>query len=274
MKRRILCSVTALLIVLSGCYTNPVTGRKSLVLLSQGQELSLGQASFAEIQKTEKVSRDGAAHERVGRVGRRIAEAVGDALPDAKWEFVVFESDDVNAFALPGGKVGVYSGLLQLAGSDDELAAVMGHEIGHVIARHGAERMSEALVLSGLGELGGAVFEAKTGPEKRQVFDLAYGVAATVGRVLPHSRGNELEADRMGVLYAARAGYDPRAAITFWEKMVRHKNAGGDAASSGALAAILSTHPPDQRRIAGLHALMPSVLPIYEQSRDRQRQPD
>ncbi len=270
MKNRILCAAAAVLLTLSGCYTNPVTGRKSLVLIPEGQELSLGEQSFADIRQKEPVSHDMAANERVGRVGRRIAAAVGDALPNAKWEFVVFESKEVNAFALPGGKVGVYTGLLALAESDDEIATVMGHEIGHVIARHGAERMSEALVLAGLGELGGAVYEAKAGPENRQVFDLAYGVAATVGRVLPHSRGNETEADRMGVLYAARAGYDPRAAITFWEKMVRQKNAaGGDAAKTGALAAILSTHPPDQRRIAELRAMMPAVLPIYEQNRGR-----
>lgn len=257
------------MLALAACYTNPVTGRKSLVLLSTGQETSLGEESFSEIRKKERVSTDPAANERVARVGRRIAQAVGDELPGAKWEFVVFESKDVNAFALPGGKVGVYTGLLGLVSSDDELATVIGHEIGHVTARHGAERMSEALVMAGLGEVGGAVVEAKTDASKRQVFDLAYGGIATLGRVLPHSRGNESEADRMGAVYAARAGYDPRAAISFWQKMVAQKNAGAANAGSSPLSALLSTHPADQKRIADLQALMPEVVPIYERSRPR-----
>jgi len=122
-------------------------------LIPQGQELELGQQSFAEVKKAEKISNDPAMNARVQRVGTRIATAVGDQLPNAKWEFVVFESKDVNAFALPGGKVGVYTGLLNLAESDSELAIVMGHEIGHVIARHGAERMSEAMVIAGVGAL-------------------------------------------------------------------------------------------------------------------------
>ncbi|MDO8544128.1 MAG: M48 family metallopeptidase [Opitutaceae bacterium] len=266
MRRRLqLAGLAAALLALAACYTNPVTGRKSLVLLSAGQETTLGEQSFTEIRQKEKVSADPAANERVRRVGQRIARAVGSEIPDAKWEFVVFESKDVNAFALPGGKVGVYAGLLQLVSSDDELATVIGHEIGHVTARHGAERMSEAMVLAGLGELGGAVVEAKTDAEKRQLFDLAYGGAATLGRVLPHSRGNESEADRMGAMYAARAGYDPRASISFWQKMVAQKNSGG----GGSMAALLSTHPPDQKRIADLQALMPQVLPIYEQNRGK-----
>src|SRR5262245_3094078 len=133
MKRLTLLTVAALF-AFTGCYTNPVTGRKSLVLLSQGEELSLGASSFQQIRDKEKVSADPSYNARVTRVGQRIAQAVGKELPDAKWEFVVFDSKEVNAFALPGGKVGVYTGLLQLAENDSELAIVMGHEIGHVIA--------------------------------------------------------------------------------------------------------------------------------------------
>lgn len=260
----------ALLLVMTGCYTNPVTGRKSLVLLTQGEEVSLGAQSFQEIRNREKVSPEPAANARVQRVGKRIAQAVGDALPNAKWEFVVFESKDLNAFALPGGKVGVYSGLLQLAENDSELAIVMGHEIGHVIARHGAERMSEAMVLQGVGAIGAAVVENKTrDPQTRQLFELAYGGVVTLGRVLPHSRANESEADRMGALYAAKAGYDPRAAVTFWRKMVAEKQKAAGAAGGGRMQALLSTHPADEKRIADLQAMMPQMVPIYEQNRGR-----
>ena len=267
--KRVTLSLLAALLALSGCYTNPVTGRKSLVLLSQGEEVTLGAQSFQAIREKEPVSKDPAAIARVNRVGQRIARAVGNELPDAKWEFVVFESKDANAFALPGGKVGVYTGLLKLAESDAELAIVIGHEIGHVTARHGAERMSEAMVMALGGALGSAVVEAKTeDPKWKQGFELAYGGATTIGRVLPHSRANESESDRMGAIYAARAGYDPRAAITFWQKMMAQKQAKAGA-GEGALGAMMSTHPADEKRIADLKALMPQVVPIYEQHRGK-----
>jgi metalloendopeptidase OMA1, mitochondrial len=259
-------SLTALL-TLSACYTNPVTGRKELVLVSPAEELTLGAQSFADVKQKEKLSTNVAYNERVERVGRRIAQAVGNQLPDAKWEFVVFDSAEVNAFALPGGKVGVYTGLLQLADTDDQLAIVMGHEIGHVIARHGAERMSEQQVLQAGGQLAGAVI---SDDQKRQLFETAYGGLATVGRTLPHSRAQESEADHMGAVFAARAGYDPRAAITFWQKMINQTNASQTAgAPTGKLASLLSTHPADQKRIADLQALMPQVLPIYEQNKGK-----
>ena len=266
MKRFTLTLLTLAMLSLAGCYTNPVTGRKSLVLLSQGEELSLGQASFAEIRQKQQVSADAGMKARVKRVGERIAQAVGNELPDAKWEFVVFESKEVNAFALPGGKVGVYSGLLKLAESDAELAIVMGHEIGHVIARHGSERMSQAMVISGVGALGAAVVETKTDAQKSQIFQQAYGGITTLGLVLPHSRGNESEADRMGAVYAARAGYDPRASITFWQKMTAQKGGGG---ADDKLSLMMSTHPADAKRIADLQALMPEVVPVYERNRGK-----
>lgn len=269
LMKRVTVLLLAAALSLAGCYTNPVTGRKSLVLLSQGEEVALGAQSFQDIRTKEKVSTDPAANARVARIGQRIAQAVGNELPDAKWEFVVFDSKELNAFALPGGKVGVYTGLLQLAENDAELATVMGHEIGHVIARHGAERMSEAMVISGVGAVGSAVVESKTqDPQTKQLFELAYGGVATVGRVLPHSRSNESEADRMGALYAARAGYDPRASITFWQKMMAQKQA-SEKGGGGGLSAIFSTHPADEKRIADLKALMPSVLPVYEQNKGK-----
>jgi predicted Zn-dependent protease len=264
MKRSpVFLGAVAALLALAACYTNPVTGRQSLVLVQPSEELALGAQSFAQIRTEQKVSTDPAMNARVRRVGERIAQAVGSAMPNAQWEFVVFDSPEVNAFALPGGKVGVYTGLLKLAASDDELAVVMGHEIGHVIARHGAERMSEQMVIQGLGALGTAYAQDRYSPQAVQLFQTAYGGAATLGRVLPHSRQNESEADHMGVVYAAKAGYDPRAAIAFWQKMEDEKGGAG----GGKLAQFLSTHPADSQRIADLKALMPEVVPIYEANR-------
>jgi predicted Zn-dependent protease len=267
MKRLLVPVFGAVALGLAGCFTNPVTGRQELVAISPQQELSLGAQSFADVQKAEKVSQDPAANERVRRVGQRIAQAVGNDLPNAQWEFIVFDSDQVNAFALPGGHVGVYTGLLRLATTDDELAVVMGHEIGHVIARHGAERMTEAMAAQGLGQLGSALLEAKgTSPQLMEAFKAAYPAGFSLVRGLPHSRAQEAEADHMGVIYAARAGYDPRAAITFWQKMIAQKSS---AAGSGIVQTLLSDHPADQDRITALQALMPEAISIYEQNRGR-----
>lgn len=265
MKRLAFASVLlAGVLALVGCYTNPVTGRRELVLVTPEQELSLGAQSFAEVQKTERVSSNPSDTERVRRVGQRIAAAVGNDLPGAQWEFVVFDSKEVNAFALPGGKVGVYSGLLQLASSDDELATVIGHEIAHVTARHGAERVSLAMGAEMLGQIGGQIAQRWIeNPTWAQGIMSAYGVGANVA-MMPHSRKQEMESDYMGIVYSARAGYDPRAAVAFWQKMSAQKS-NGQAPSW--LAKFLSTHPTDADRIAQLNARMPEVLQIYQQTR-------
>jgi predicted Zn-dependent protease len=249
----------AALLVLAGCYTVPETGRKSLMIVSPGEEMKMGAAAFADIRTKEKVSTDVAANGRVQRIGRRIAESVGDALPGAKWEFVVFDADEtVNAFALPGGKVGVYTGLLKLAESDDEVATVIGHEIAHVTARHGAERMSQGVAA---GLIGAGVALGTEDAKYRDAIRAAYGVAAT-GVTLAYSRGNESEADYIGLRYAARAGYDPRAAVTFWQKMAKAKE-------GKQPWKWISTHPPDAERIADLKKWMPEVVPLYEQAKAR-----
>lgn len=247
------------LLALAGCYTVPETGRKSMVMISPGEEMEMGAAAFADVRAKEKISHDPAANERVRRVGQRIADAVGSALPGAKWEFVVFdEPKTVNAFALPGGKVGVYTGLLDLAATDDELAIVMGHEIGHVTARHGAERMSQGLVA---GVIGAGVGIATNNKSNQDLIRIAYGVGAA-GATLYFSRSNESEADYIGIRYAAKAGYNPMAAITFWQKMAKAK----DGAQPPKW---LSTHPSHADRIAELQRWMPEVLPLYETARKR-----
>lgn len=259
MKKLFAWLLAAALLVLAGCYTVPETGRSSLILVSPNEEMQMGATAFIDLKAKEKVSTDIEANARVARIGKRIAEAVGDALPGAKWEFVVFdEPKTVNAFALPGGKVGVYTGLINLATSDDEIAIVMGHEIAHVTARHGAERMSQGLVA---GLIGAGVEVATEDKKHRDLIRVAYGLGAT-GATLAFSRGNESEADFIGLRYAARAGYNPMAAITFWRKMAAQKD-------GPQPPKWISTHPPHAERIADLQKWMPEVLPLYEKAKEK-----
>lgn len=251
-------TLLAAILLFAGCYTVPETGRQSLVLVPPEQEAALGAQAFTEIRNQERLSNDPVAIARVERVGRRIAQAVGNDLPGTQWEFVVFDSPQLNAFALPGGKVGIYAGLLNLATSDDELAMVIGHEIAHVTARHGGERMTRAQGLQLGGALLGAAADARLAAGTSNMVKLAYGAGATVLGVLPHSREQESEADEIGLRYAARAGFDPRAAVSFWLKMNQQSEAEG---SPGF--AFLRTHPTGQDRIARLNELIPAVMPLY-----------
>ncbi len=253
MKRIICGCLVAAMLSLVGCYTVPETGRSAFIL-PLGDEVAQGALAFTEIKGKEKTSNDPVFKDRVQRVGRRIAMAVGSDLPTAEWEFVVFdEPKTINAFALPGGKVGVYSGLINLAASDDELAIVMGHEIAHVTARHGSERMSKGVAAAVLGM---AVDAYSKESKNHDLVLAAYGIGAG-GAMLKFSRDNESEADYIGIRYAAKAGYDPRAAVTFWQKMEKE-------GKGGAMPAFLSTHPSHERRIADLQQWMPRVLPLYE----------
>ncbi len=224
----------------------------------------MGLTAFEQIKKEEKLSQDVEANAQVQRVGRRIAASVGRDLPNAEWEFVVFESNDLNAFALPGGKVGIYTGLLKLVESDDELATVMGHEIAHVTSRHGAERASQQYAVAGVGLAAAVAMEAKdVDPAKRNAILAAYGAGSTVGVMLPYSRLHETEADTIGLRFAAGAGYDPRAAAAFWRKMV--------AANKGRAKPpeFLSSHPAEETRIKNLEQLAPKYLPVYEAAKAR-----
>ncbi len=185
-------------------------------------------------------------------------------LPNAQWEFVLFEDQDTpNAFCLPGGKVGLFTGILPITQNEAGLATVIGHEVAHAVARHGAERISEGLLL----ELGGQVLDAalKTTPDKtRSVILGAYGIGGELVVTLPHSRNQELEADHLGLLYMARAGYDPREALSFWKRF------GAYSKQAGQQLGFLSTHPLDDRRIAKLEVLMPQALQEYAKAKARQ----
>lgn len=256
MKRMMRALLVGSALWLAGCYTVPETGRQA-VILPIFDDVQMGTQAFAEIRAQEKVSTDPAANARVRRVGQRIAQAVGDRMPDAQWEFVVFDAPDtVNAFALPGGKVGVYTGLLNLAATDDELAFVMGHEIAHVTSRHSAQRAT-AMVGATVGALATELLTRNS--EHRDLILAAYGVGAA-GGTLAYSRSHESEADYIGLRFSAYAGYDPRASVTFWRKMA--EKSGG-----GKMPELLSTHPSDDRRIANLESQIPEVLPIYEANR-------
>ena len=249
---------------LVGCATVPETGRRQVMLVSASDEAQMGLSAFDQIKKEEKISKDPAANAQVQRVGKRIAQSVGRDIPNAQWEFVVFDSPQVNAFALPAGKVGVYTGLLKLAGSDDELAAVMGHEIAHVSSRHGAERTSQTYLVAGGAALAQFGMEAKNvDPTKRAAIMSAYGIAANLGAILPYSRLHETEADRIGLRFAAGAGYDPRAAVTFWKKMA------ANSANQTKPPEWMSPHPSDQQRIKNLEELAPQYMAAYEAARKK-----
>jgi metalloendopeptidase OMA1, mitochondrial len=262
MKLPFLAPLLALLLFATGCTTVPETGRKQVMLISSDEEAKMGLSAFSQIKSQEKISNDPAANAQVRRVGERIARSVGRELPNAQWEFVVFDSPQVNAFALPGGKVGVYTGLLKLVGSDDELASVMGHEVAHVTSRHGGERASQQMLATGLTVASAVYLETRDmDPAKKGLILAGIGGGAALGVILPYSRLHESEADAIGLRFASGAGYDPRAAATFWEKMA--------AANRGKSAPPkwFSTHPPDDERIANLKKLAPQYIPIYERAK-------
>ena len=179
-------------------------------------------------------------------------------MPDAQWEFVVFDSPEANAFCLPGGKVGIYKGILPIAKNDAGLATVIGHEVGHAVAHHGAERMSEALVEQGIGQLLGLSL-SKTDPRVQAAVQMAYGVTTQLRYELPHSRAQESEADHIGLVYMARAGYDPRDAVKFWERFMQYNAQHG----GGGTVPFLRTHPTDETRIRQLKQWLPEAEAQY-----------
>jgi predicted Zn-dependent protease len=245
----------------NGCATVPETGRSQLNLISSEQEMQLGLTSFEEAKKEKPISKDAAINAIVQRVGKRIASVA--QLPGAQWEFVVFDSEEANAFCLPGGKVGVYTGLIPIAKDDAGLATVIGHEVAHAVARHGAERISEAMVMQGGGQLLGAGL-SNYDPKWQAAANVAYGLTTKVGRELPHDRAQESEADRIGIRYMARAGYDPRAAVEFWQRFAEfNKQKGG---SSSPFTAFLRTHPLDEVRIRQLQEWLPEAQAEFARS--------
>ena len=225
--------------VLEACTYNEALGRNQLVLVDANALAQAAAQSWAQALASEQVSRDAAQNERVRRVGGRIVQAAG--MGGMNWEYAVFRSDTPNAFVLPGGRMGVTTGLLALVQNDDQLAAVIGHEAAHVTARHAAERYSQtALTQTGLQVVSGVA-----GDYGRAVGALG-GIGAQVGVLLPFSRQHELEADRLGVDYMQRAGYDPMQSLALWRLM--------SAQRTGSTPEFASTHPSDASRISALEA--------------------
>ncbi len=234
--------------ILTGCTTS-ATGRRQLNLVSVEQETQLGLTAFDQMKKETPISKDPRANAMVKSVGAKIAEQAKDRMPNAQWEFVVFDSPEANAFCLPGGKIGVYTGLLPIANTEAMLAAVIGHEVAHASNHHGGERMSQAqAVQTGSALIGSAV------PEKySQLTMVALGGIGKVGIELPYSRLQESEADHVGLLYMAKAGYDPEESVRFWERF----SASHKGQSSGF--ELLRTHPVDEKRIADLKKWLPEA---------------
>ena len=238
----------------TGCNTVPVTGRSQLNLISGGEEMALGLSSFDKLKSSTPISHDSAANALVQRVGQRIAAVAGKDMPNAQWEFVVFESQEANAFCLPGGKVGVYTGILPITKDEAGLATVIGHEVAHAVARHGAERMSEGMVTQFGGQILGATLSGSD-PRVTALASAAYGLTTQVGRELPHSRAQESEADHIGVIYMARAGYHPEAAVQFWVRFMEYNAQHGGSGTPS----FLRTHPTDETRIRLLQAWLPEA---------------
>jgi predicted Zn-dependent protease len=252
--------------VITGCETNPYTGRSQLLMTSVSEEMQLGAQAYSQVKNDPKLrqSQDPREIEPVKRIAARIIEAAkrskyAEMAQQFQWEVTIIKDDKTaNAFALPGGKIAVYTGIFPLAKTEAGLAAVMGHEVVHALARHGAERMSQGQVTNvGLQVLGAAAGAAGGGGMLGQAAMAALGVGAQVGVLLPFSRKHESEADYVGILLAADAGYDPRESIALWERM-------GQMSGSGAPSEFMSTHPSHETRITQLKKWMPEAMAIYQ----------
>jgi len=258
--KRTLVATALLAASLAACSTNQVSGRKQFVLVSEEQAQSSSAQAYAktvgEAQQKGKLSTNAALNNRVKRITDRLIAQAKLMYPpsrDWKWSVAVIDEPTLNAWCMPGGKMAIYTGIIQkLNLSDDEIAQVMGHEISHAMLGHGRERMSHAMATQG-GLLIGSIVAGQDLTVLAPVADIAI--------TLPNSRESESEADRYGVELAARAGYDPHAAVKLWEKM--------SAADGNGPPQFLSTHPSPDNRIQALNALVPKMMPIYEKARQQ-----
>jgi metalloendopeptidase OMA1, mitochondrial len=246
-------ALVATLVLVAGCARAPYTHRSQLILVSAEEETKLGAQAYQQVLAKSRVDSRVAVVGPVEEVGRRLATVANQ--PNYQWRFTVIDDPkQQNAFCLPGGKVAVYTGILPVAGDTNGLAVVLGHEIAHAIARHGAERMSQSMAAQAGQSILGAVLGGGPGTDAVLV---AYGLGAQVGVLLPYSRAQESEADHIGLLLMARAGYDPRGALAFWQRMEQR-------AGSEGPPQFLATHPSHGTREQQIRAWLPEALPYYE----------
>jgi predicted Zn-dependent protease len=262
-----LLSILVMMLVIA-CAQNPITGRNQLSLVSEGQMREMAVSQYRQFLSENRVvsSSQSKDAEMVRRVGSRIAGAVtnyyrgqglAQELEGYQWEYNLVQDNSVNAWCMPGGKIVVYTGILPVAQNEAALAVVVGHEVAHAIAKHGSERMSRGLVQ----QLGGAALQvalANKPQETQGLFLQAYGLGSQVGGILPHSRKQELEADRLGLIYTALAGYNPREAVPLWQRMEKMSQ------NSQRPPEFMSTHPAEQTRIRQLQQQMPEALKYYK----------
>lgn len=255
------------LLLLLACSTVPITQRQQLNLIPKDMVLQTSFQQYSQFMKEHKLSDNQQWREMVKTVGHNIQSAVeryfrkqgmSGQLEGYNWEFNLVESDQVNAFAMPGGKVVVFEGIMPIAENPKGLAVIMAHEIAHAIAGHGNERMSQQLATQ-LGGLALATALSRKPAQTQQLWMAAFGVGTQVGVLLPYSRLHESEADHLGLIFMAMAGYDPRAAVDFWQRMAAKKN-------GKSPPEFLSTHPADQTRIEQIKKWLPEVMPIYEKN--------
>ena len=260
-------SVLMSLLLLAGCSSVPLTGRKQVLLVSDQEVLASSLTQYNDYIKTATKSTDKAKSAMVMRVGQRIAAAteqylrengMADEVKNFSWEFNLVKDPQVNAFCMPGGKIVVYEGLLPLVASEDELAVVVGHEVAHAVAKHSNERMSQQLMAQyGAALLGVAVSDKSAAVQKAA--SAVYGIGAQYGVMLPFSRKHETEADYMGLVFMTMAGYNPDVAVNFWKKM--------SAGSGGSTPEFMSTHPSDATRIADIQKALPAIKAKYQVKR-------
>lgn len=253
-----------MLLAINGCSTVALTGRKQLHLVSDEEVLSLSKQSFTEYMAEAKPSTNATQTAMVVRVGQRIANAVetylknngrADDVKEFAWEFHLVQDKQPNAFCMPGGKIVVNEGILPYTQTEEGLAIVLGHEVAHAVAKHSAERLSQQMLANYGGVALGLALSRKSS-ETQAIAQTVYGLGAQVGVMLPYSRLNESEADHMGLIFAAMAGYNPEAAVPFWQRMAQQ---GG-----GGTPEFLSTHPSDGNRTKRLQELMPEALKYYK----------
>ena len=257
------------LLLFAACSTVPLTGRQQLNLIPESEMLSMSLTQYGDFLKSNQLSNNLADKAMVERVGKRIAAAVdqylndnglGDRVKDFNWEFNLVKDSVANAWCMPGGKVVVYTGILPITKNENGLAVVMGHEIAHAVARHGNERMSQEMLVQ-FGGMGLAAAIDQKPEQTKNIYMTAYGIGTQVGAILPYSRSHELEADKMGLMFMAMAGYDPNGAVEFWQRMAEQ---GGSS-----MPELLSTHPVDSHRIAQIQQDLPEALKYYEQTKNR-----